>query len=220
MSIHATVSRSTRRIPTRVGGLAALSGGALLVLASSLEAVAGMAKPGTPGFVAVLGLLALSSALLVAGAIGASSYLSSRTDSLAQYGLLAIVLAHLLLGVGSVLPLLTWETSAWTTPSGYVRLAGVLIAVGGVTLLSTALWRAATVRTAAVTWLWTLPILVLFVGIGEFVQEAVGVDLLWVFLGVQLGAGWLILGYRLLLATDEENRPDGAAGDPSTAVRN
>lgn len=203
MSIHSTVHESTRRIPTGVAGLAGLAGGVLLVAASSLEAVAGMAKPGTPGFVAILGLLAVSSGLLVAGALGASSYFYRRTDRWAQYGLLTVAFAHLLLAIGSALPLITREASMWTTPSGYVRLAGVLIAVAGVTTLSTVLWRTATLRSAAVTWLWTVPILVLFIGIGSFVQEAVGVDLLWLFLGVQLGTGWLILGYRLWTARNE-----------------
>jgi hypothetical protein len=200
MSIHATVHESARRIPISIGGLATVFGGLLLVAASSLEAVAGMARPGTPGFVATLGLLLLSSAFLAMGAFSASSYLYRQANEWAAYGLLTAAFAHVVLAIGSALPLVTQETSAWTTPSGYVRLAGVLIAVCGVTLLSAALWRAATIRTAAVTWLWALPILALFVAVGGHVQNAIGIDLLWILLGVQLGAGWLILGYRLWLA--------------------
>lgn len=205
MSIHATVHESARRIPTSVGSLATVLGGLLLVAAASLEAVAGMARPGTPGFVATLGLLLLSSALLATGAFSASSYLYSRTDQWAAYGLLTAAFAHVLLAVGSALPLVTLEASAWTTPSGYVRLTGVLVAVCGVTLLSTALWRTSTVRAAAVIWLWALPILALFVAVGAPVQEAIGIDLLWILLGVQLGAGWLILGYQLWLASRGHN---------------
>lgn len=213
MSLHATVQKSTRRIPTSVGGFAALAGGFLLVASSSLEAAAGLAKPGSLGFVAILTLLTVSSGLLITAALGAQSYLRKRTGRAAQWGLITVVFAHLLLAIGAATPLITREATSWTTPSGYVRLAGVLIAVVGVTMLSTALWRTSTVRTAAVTWLWTVPLLALFVGVGGLVQNAVGVDLLWIFLGVQLGAGWLILGYRLLLVSDV---PTPAAIEPPT----
>lgn len=207
MSLHATFNETTRRIPTSVSGLAALAGGLLLVAASSLEAAVGLARPGSAGFVLTLVLLVLSSGLLITGALGAQSYLRQRTGNRAQYGLMVVVVAHALLAIGAAAPLITREAATWTTPSGYVRLAGVIVAVAGVTLLSSALWRTATARTAAVTWIWTLPLVALFIGVGGIVRNMVGIDLLWIFLGVQLGSGWLILGYHLWLDSDAPNPP-------------
>lgn len=181
--------------------MAGLAGGLALVASVSLDAAVGVSAdlPGTLPFTVVLGLLALSGALLATATVGAAGYLTERDGGWAVYGLVVACVAHLLLTVGALLPFFTSEVAAWTTPSGYVRLTGVVVAVAGVTLLSVSLWRQATVRTAAVTWLWALPLVTLFVTVGGWVQNATGADLLWTFLGVQLGAGWLILGYRLWL---------------------
>lgn len=193
-------------VPTRVGGGAGVAGGVALIASASLEAAVGMGAdiPGTPEYAVVLGLLALSGMLLATATVGAAGYLSDRGGRRAVHGLVVVCAAHLLLTVGALAPFFTREAAAWTTPSGYIRLTGVIVAVVGVTLLSVALWRNATVRTAAVTWLWTLPLAVLFVTVGSGVQDALGVDLLWTFLGVQLGAGWLILGYRLWFDSDSK----------------
>lgn len=191
-------------VPTRVGGGAGVAGGVALVASASLEAAVGIGSdiPGTPEFAVVLGLLALSGMLLATATVGAASYLGNRGGRRAVHGLVVVCGAHVLLTIGALAPFFTREVAAWTTPSGYVRLTGVIVAVVGVSLLSVALWRNATARTAAVTWLWTLPLAVLFVTVGGGVQEATGADLVWTFLAVQLGAGWLILGYRLWFDSD------------------
>lgn len=198
------IRNSTPRIPTRVGGVTALAGGTTLVVASSLETAVGYGGdvPGSLGFVVVLGLLALSGALLATATVGAASYLGDRGGPRAVLGLAVAGAANVLLAIGSVAALVTGEAATWTTLFGHVRLAGVIVAVLGVTALSVVMWRNATVRIAAVTWVWTFPLVVLFVGIGAGVHNTLGVNLLWTFLGVQLGAGWLLLGYRLLYDTE------------------
>lgn len=200
-------------IPTRVGGAAGVVGGTALVASASLEAAVGGGAdvPGTLPFTVVLGLLALSGALLATATLGAVGYMTDRGGRPAAYGLVVACAAHLLLAVGALVPFFTSEMATWTTPSGYVRLTGVVVAVVGVTLLSVTLWRQGTVRTAAVIWLWTLPLVVLFVTVGGWIQNATGADLLWTFLGVQLGVGWLILGHQLWLDSAATSDAPGAA---------
>lgn len=200
MSTKRLGGRAGDQLRPRLSGAAAIVGGAALVVSASLETAVGAAGnvPGTLAFVVVLGLLTVGSSLLVVATLGAAGFLHGRVSRLGL-ALLAIVGgAHAIVAVGAVTPLITWDFAGWATASGTVRLAGLVVAAVSAVALSVALWRAATVRSVAVIWLWTLPLLALLGLAAVGLESSLGLTVMWTFVGVQLGTGWLILGYRLL----------------------
>lgn len=118
----------------RLGGWAALLGGALRVIATFI--------PYTPGSPALEAFYTVIDANLLLGLIGIYSLLA---DSIGRPGLTGFVVASI--GQGSII-------GPDATQFGVdFYLAGSLTLLAGLTMLSTAMWQAKVMRPAAASWL-------------------------------------------------------------------